>query len=340
MTICPKCETILREVNLIMMKKLSIIALAICMLLTFVSCQTVPGQTDDEKMNAKDNENDDYMRRYVELAEANGYQYPEYSDDFTSNMTAVVTDVTDCGMVDVGIEYHINDSSAYSATPENLTATLSWFGTTYTGTYVRSKSGGYNNHPVFEYCTDDGRLTFRYGPEGNLIFVGVAGLSYDDSDRCEESLIRQKADAFLSQYVDASSYVVEISYDDASASYSVQYTKYWNTIPTTDGARLVYTAGGELAFYSATLLGQISVDTVPPMDLDEVLYTVYQRMEPIYQPIAENYEVFFYEAPACLLTQLSDGSYALYVKAGVQAYHDTGLGEIAVENSGVTFMIR
>ena len=312
------------------MKKV-IIMLIVSLMFSATSCQSAP--LPEESKGGAD------QPSYMETAKSTSYQYPAHSDTFTSDMTAQVMGASEGIMGYAPIEYQEKTSSAYPETPENTTAELAWFGKTLTGYYTRTLPGGYHNHPIYEYETADRRATFGYSPDGELISVGIVGLSYNHADKCEEATIVEKASEFMSQRVDITQYATEITYDEASAAYTVRYTKHLGGIPTADSARLIYTAAGELAFFTASLLGQIPTDVAVPIDVDEALYLVHERLCEIYEPIKATCDFLYFEQPSCLFTLLADGSYALIVEADVDALTKEG-DEVNVRGSEVRFIVR
>lgn len=311
-----------------MMKKLSIL-LAIFMLLSLMGCGQTPKQPEDSETELPSNS-----------TPRTSYTYPEYSEEFSRNMTAKVSDLSDSILSYAPIEYQKNTNEAYPETPEDLTASLSLFGTTYTGTYRKTFYTSYNYYPCYEYETADSSLRFKYDPDGNLTAFSRKGMRYDNDEKCDESLILQNAEEFMRQFVDTSLYEVNITYYDQYAQYFVEYVKYISDIPTGDRAELTFTPAGELAFYSASLLGKIAVQSKSPIDVEEALYTVHQRLLTIYESIKEKCDYLFYEEPSYVLTMLSDGSLAMMVEAGVEACTDTGYGEIDIRGSEIRFIVQ
>ena len=268
------------------------------------------------------------------------YTYPEYSESFSGNLAAKVSALSDGVLSYASIEYVEEDDSAYPETPENLTATLRLSGVTYTGTYTETYYTGYNYYPSYQYETADGSLRFKYDPDGNLTAFSRKGMRYDNNKKCDESLVLQNAEEFMRQFIDTSLYKVNVTYYSQYAQYIVEYVKYIGSIPTGDRAELTFTPDGELAFYSASLLGKITAQSKSPIDVDEALYTVHQRLLTIYEPIKAKCDYLFYEEPSCVLTMLSDGSLVLIVEAGVEACTDTGYGEIDIHGSEVRFIVQ
>lgn len=121
------------------------------------------------------------------------------------------------------------------------------------------------------------------------------------------------AQEYLSNYTeDVEKYTLtKEAYRESSKYYMFEFSRTIHGIKTCDKAVIYVTSQGVIWMHSFVSLGEMRKATLPPQEImDEIRAGLDERLDKIYSPITDKYEVS-YELDEEEFLRLADGSYAL-----------------------------
>ncbi len=126
----------------------------------------------------------------------------------------------------------------------------------------------------------------------------------------EEECVK-KADEFFCKVANINDYTKTVSYKEEDKIYIVEYYKYVDGIKTYDSAIIKVKLSGQLASYSAFLLGMIPKDLKLNYNMEEIDKKLLKRMEKRYEPTKAYYDYIEYGEREYYLVLLKKNKYCL-----------------------------
>ena len=274
------------------MKKSLLFCAALLVLLTCVACSTVNPKDNHTLMNGEPIYN---VLIY------------DYSDSVESAKHE--------------IEYQFADLDKYSAKEPIKEIEMSINGQLYRGVWQMTQYRDFNYYPVYRYLDSNG-VEFEID-ESNMLVSCFWGRVDSDLILTEEECTKVAVE-FMKNIIDVNQYKVSVENNDDRQKYIIEFNKYIGDIKTTDSATVEVLYSGDLYCYSSHMLGKVSTNSKNNVKIDDVIASVYAKLDTVYVDAKSNYSRVEYKTPELMITTLADGSQAYLCTVVVQCINTSG----------------
>lgn len=274
------------------MKKSLLICVTVLVLFACVACSTVPPEENHTKINGEP------------IYDVLIYDYSDSVESAKHN-----------------IEFQFADFEKYSSKEPSEEVEVFFNGQPYKGEWIMTQYRDFNYYPVYRY-RDSNNVEFEID-DSNMLVSCFWGRVESDSIRTEEECVKVAVD-FMKSIIDVNQYRISVQKNDDRQKYIIEFNKYIGDIKTTDSATVEVLYSGGLYCYSSHMLGKVSVNSKNNVKLDDVIASVYAKLDTVYADAKSNYSRVEYETPELMLSTLSDGSQAYICTAVVRCINASG----------------
>lgn len=274
------------------MKKSLLICVTVLVLFACVACSTVSPEENHTKINGEP------------IYDVLIYDYSDSVESAKHN-----------------IEFQFADFEKYSSKEPSEEVEVYFNGQPYKGEWIMTQYRDFNYYPVYRY-RDSNNVEFEID-DSNMLVSCFWGRVESDSIRTEEECVKVAVD-FMKSIIDVNQYRISVQKNDDRQKYIIEFNKYIGDIKTTDSATVEVLYSGDLYCYSSHMLGKVSVNSKNNVKLDDVIASVYAKLDTVYADAKSNYSRVEYETPELMLSTLSDGSQAYICTAVVRCINASG----------------
>ena len=274
------------------MKKSLLICVALLALFTCVACSTVAPEENHTMINGEP------------IYDVLIYDYSDSVESAKHN-----------------IEFQFADFEKYSSKEPSEKIEVYINGQLYKGEWIMTQYRDFNYYPVYRY-RDTNDCEFEID-DSNMLVSCFWGRVESDSIRTEEECTKVAVD-FMKRIIDVNQYRISVQKNDDRQKYIIEFNKYIGDIKTTDSATVEVLYSGDLYCYSSHMLGKVSVNSPNKAKLDDVIASVYAKLDTVYADAKSNYSRVEYGTPELMLSTLSDGSQAYVCTAVVRCINASG----------------
>ncbi|MBR2312747.1 MAG: hypothetical protein IKA46_05625 [Clostridia bacterium] len=219
------------------------------------------------------------------------------------------------------IEFQFADLEKYSSKEPAEEIEVSINGQLYKGVWQMTQYRDYNYYPVHRYLDSNG-IEFEID-ESNTLVSCFWGKTNNDLVLTEEECTKVAVE-FMKNIIDVNQYRVSVEKNDERQKYIIEFNKYIGDIKTTDSATVEVLYSGDLYCYSSHMLGKVSVSNKNNVKIDDVIASVYAKLDTVYADTKSNYSRVEYKTPELMITTLTDGSQAYVCTIVVQCINTSG----------------